>query len=199
LTSVEDVQDVSADSAHNGTVSDLKTRGSRRPKVSLDEEREVARLYADTSTPTSVIRAQFGIGESSLYRIVQRQGVPLRGRTATSNASGRQPTQTPKTGRNRVAGASRKRTSTSQPATATIASGVKAPSMRGRPTHSTGVAERGLPPDGSSASRTVGHGNHFRIRYYAERIFEAPTIQDALRQAESFGATDILGVVRQTG
>jgi hypothetical protein len=45
-------------------------------------------LYADTSTPTSEICARLGIGESSLYRIVQLQGIPLRGRTAPSVSVG---------------------------------------------------------------------------------------------------------------
>jgi hypothetical protein len=202
LTIVEDVQGVSADSARNGTAS-IKTRGSRRPNISPAEEREVARLYADTSTPTSVIRAQFGIGESSLYRVVQRQGVPLRGRSATSNASGPRPAETSKTGRQRTSVAGRKRAVTAQPAAATIDGiarrGAKAPSTRGRPIRRTRVTEPAASLDGPSASGIVGSGTQFRIQYYAERVFEAPTIQDALRQVESLGATDILGVERQAG
>jgi transposase-like protein len=84
LTVVEEVQDVSAPNAQAPEASDIKTRGSRRPRLSLEEKREIARLYADTSTSTSEICARLGIGESSLYRIVQLQGVPLRGRTAPS-------------------------------------------------------------------------------------------------------------------
>jgi hypothetical protein len=41
-------------------------------------------LYAETNTPTSEIRERFGIADSSLYRIVQRQGMGLRGRTAST-------------------------------------------------------------------------------------------------------------------
>jgi hypothetical protein len=37
----------------------------------------------------------------------------------------------------------------------------------------------------------------FRIRYLGERVFEAQTIRDALRQAESLGATEITGVARE--
>jgi hypothetical protein len=43
----------------------------------------------------------------------------------------------------------------------------------------------------------VGSAKRFRIRYFQERVFEAATIQDALRQAESFGATEIMGVARE--
>src|SRR5919199_291686 len=51
-------------------------RATRR-RLSPEQQREVARLYAESTTPTSEIRRRFGIGESSLSRIVQRQGVPL--------------------------------------------------------------------------------------------------------------------------
>jgi len=56
--------------------------GRRRRRVTKDEAREIGRLYAETRTPTSEIRERFGIGDSSLYRIVQQQGVSLWGRTA---------------------------------------------------------------------------------------------------------------------
>ena len=92
MTVVEEVQDVSAANAQAPVASIIKTRGPRRPRLSLEEKQEIARLYADTSTPTSEICARLGIGESSLYRIVQLQGVPLRGRTAPSVSVGT-PTQ----------------------------------------------------------------------------------------------------------
>ena len=59
--------------------SAARSDGSRRAD---DEEREIARLYAETSTPTSEIPECFRIGDSSLYRVVQRRGVALRGRIA---------------------------------------------------------------------------------------------------------------------
>ena len=40
-------------------------------------------------------------------------------------------------------------------------------------------------------------GIRFRIRFHGERVFVARTIQDALRQAESLGATEIVGVARE--
>jgi len=52
--------------------------------------------------------------------------------------------------------------------------------------------------DGSSTG-AAANGKRFRIRYFGERVFEARTIQDALRQAESLGATEIMGVAREAG
>src|SRR5438270_1282401 len=59
--------------------------GSRR-KLTEDQEREVTRLYAETETPVSEISKRFGIGESSVYRVAQRHGAALRGRSTTSAA-----------------------------------------------------------------------------------------------------------------
>jgi len=95
LTVVEDLRDVSAADAQAPVASIIKTRGSRRPRLSPEEKQEIARLYADTSTSTSEICARLGIGESSLYRIVQLQGVPLRGRTAPSVSAGTTPQPAP--------------------------------------------------------------------------------------------------------
>ena len=61
--------------------------GSRR-KLTEDQEREVTRLYSETETPVSEISKRFGIGESSVYRVAQRHGASLRGRTATGGSSG---------------------------------------------------------------------------------------------------------------
>src|SRR6266852_1822168 len=55
-----------------------------RRKLNDQQEREVTRLYAQTDTPVSEISKRFGIGESSVYRVAQRHGAALRGRTATS-------------------------------------------------------------------------------------------------------------------
>jgi hypothetical protein len=78
--------------------------------LSLDEKREIARLYADTGTSTSEICARLGIGESSLHRIVQLQGLPLRGRTAYSASVGTttQPAPAPSRTRNRSSNAGRR-------------------------------------------------------------------------------------------
>ncbi len=110
LTVVEEVQDVLAANSQAPVAGSIKTRGPRRPRLSLEEKQEVARLYAATSTPTSEICARLGIGESSLYRIVQLQGIPLRGRTAPSVSVGTatEPAPAPARTQNRSSNAGRR-------------------------------------------------------------------------------------------
>jgi transposase-like protein len=61
-------------------------KGSRSPRRILteDQKREVARLYSETTTPVPEIKKQFGIAESSLYRLIQQRGVAPRGRVAAA-------------------------------------------------------------------------------------------------------------------
>jgi hypothetical protein len=201
LTIVQDVQDVSAEGTQEPQVSAVKTRGSRRRRLKLDEEQEIARLYADTSTSTSLILARFGIGESSLYRIVQRLGLPRRGRTASSKAASTQAARvsdTRTTGSSRSGGQrasqprSRAATSAGQRSVRTTA---RLP-RRGASVR-TAVTEPRTPPTGSAGAQGGGVRKRFRILYQGERVFEAQNIQDALRQAESLGATDITGVAQE--
>ena len=154
-----------------------------------------ARLYADASMPTSEIRARFGIGESSLYRIIQRQGTPLRGHSAATAA---QPAPGPKTHRKRSSSDGRRAaaaldTLVSTAAVAEQASAI-APATRGRSVPRRSVAQPRMPasPVAITQAQASGNGTRFRIRYAGERVFEAQSIQDALRQAESLGATDIM-------
>src|SRR6266516_1995692 len=58
-----------------------------RRKLTDEQEREVTRLYGETETPVSEISKQFGIGESSVYRVAQRHGAKLRGRTTGTAAA----------------------------------------------------------------------------------------------------------------
>src|SRR5439155_17327170 len=60
-----------------------------RRKLNDSQEREVTRLYAETETPVSEISKRFGIGESSVYRVAQRHGAALRGRSTTPSAATR--------------------------------------------------------------------------------------------------------------
>jgi transposase-like protein len=83
LSIVNGIQNTSADSPTEALVNVTQPAGSRRRRLSPDEERDIARLYADISTSTSEIRERFGIGDSTLYRVVQRHGVSLRGRAAS--------------------------------------------------------------------------------------------------------------------
>src|ERR1700737_4708397 len=71
-----------SDSGSNGAQGD--GAATTRRKLNDSQEREVTRLYAETETPVSEISKRFGIGESSVYRVAQRHGAALRGRSATS-------------------------------------------------------------------------------------------------------------------
>src|SRR5919199_3171776 len=57
-----------------------RASGGTRRRLSSEQQREIARLYSATGAPTAEIRERFGIGESSLYRVLQKHGVALRGR-----------------------------------------------------------------------------------------------------------------------
>ena len=57
-----------------------------RRKLSDEQERELTRLYADTTMPVSEIARTLGIGESSVYRVAQRHGAALRGRQTPPGA-----------------------------------------------------------------------------------------------------------------
>src|SRR6202171_2613061 len=93
-----------SDSGSNGEAQGAGGTTTRR-KLNDSQEREVTRLYAETETPVSEISKRFGIGESSVYRVAQRHGAALRGRTATSSsptrpaAAAKQPTAGPARGR----------------------------------------------------------------------------------------------------
>jgi hypothetical protein len=198
LTLVEDGQEASSESAQEAKSGGARTRGSRRPKVSLDEGREIARLYADASMPTSEIRARFGIGESSLYRIIQRQGISLRGHIGAATAPATQPAPAVKTGRKRTSRDGRQAgaplaAAAPAPVVAEHASAT-APATRGRRARRASVAQPQTP---AVITQAGSNGMRFRIRYLGERVFEAQTIRDALRQAESLGATEITGVARE--
>src|SRR5215467_9855964 len=64
-----------------------RASGGTRRRLTPEQQREIARLYGETATPTADIRERFGIGESSLYRVLQKQGVSLRVR-ATPTVDG---------------------------------------------------------------------------------------------------------------
>jgi transposase-like protein len=198
LTIVEGVRNVSALRARE---SAIKVRGSRRPRVSLDEQREIARLYADTSMSTWEICAQLGIGESSLYRILQQQGVPLRGRTGAAQKRTTRPASATSMKRKRAPAARRLAVLPVESAPPTTAgserSGSTAPATRGRPARRNSAAQPRTLASAAALAQPSRNGNRFRIRYQGERVFEALTIQDALRQAESLGATEIMRVARE--
>jgi transposase-like protein len=194
LTVVEDVNEVST-----RRIQEPKVRRSRRPKLSQDEVRELARLYADTSTSTSEICARLGIGESTLYRVVQSQGIPVRGRGASVTTPGIQPARVTTVRTERPRGAGRQRAVPSGQAASSGNGSAGAGAMtgkRGRPARAPSVAPSSR-RQGAGRSQVTRISSRFRVQYQVERVFEALTLQDALRQAESLGATEITGVTRE--
>ena len=201
-----------ADSA-NGTPGD-GTAGTRR-KLSDQQESEVTRLYAETDTPVSEISKRFGIGESSVYRVAQRHGAALRGRTATSStpkpraaaAEGASSTTGRGTGtRGRAAGSTGRAAASSTTRTASTPSGNGRRTGAGRPRSSTttpaaaaAVTTTTTRRAASAARPAQSGGRHeFRVSYVAVRVFVGADMADAIRQAEAAGATDITGIVRNS-
>ena len=150
--------------------SSVEPKAHRSPRRMLSEhqKREVARLYAETTTPVPEIKRQFGIAESSLYRLIQQRGVAPRGRVPVANGpvlkSAPQPT------------ASKREVATSQQ------------SVRSR----SNVSRRQTP----SLSPSSKSGVAYRVSFAALQIVTAVDIRDALRQAEHLGATEITAIVR---
>ena len=183
-------EDVSAQMAQQAQPDELRPERPARRRLSPEQQHEIARLYADSTIPTSEIRQRFGIGESSLYRIVQREGVPLRGRAAAPSQSGPSRAQTPESGRRRSPTASRAQAPAGQPRVGAVAAptGSSRRGGRGRATPSAS--------GGASAPGSTSRGQ-FRIQFRGERVIEARDIRDALRQAESLGATEVTAVTRE--
>jgi transposase-like protein len=185
--------DLAAPTAQPAPPEALRPERAARRSLSPEQQREVARLYAETSTPTSEIRKRFGIGESSLYRIVQRAGVPLRGRAAASPppeaagapaaANGRRRSATP-AGAQAAAG----------PPRGGAAAAPAGPSRRGG---QRGPARRATPAaSGGASAAGAGTRAQFRVEFQAERVIQARDIRDALRQAEALGAIEVTAVTR---
>jgi len=188
LSTVETGDDRSADSGQELPASTTRRDGSRRRRISQDEEREIARLYADNSTSTAEIRQRFGIGDSSLYRVVQRHGVALRGHTGLSTQS--KPSRAkpaPGTG-------SRLSAAAATPRTSTRAARRSTPSAARRTTPTPAEA---LPVGRDSSRPGGGAQQRYEVRFQAESVFEATDVLDALRQAESLGATEITAIARE--
>jgi len=202
LSIVNGSHDTSAESSTEALASATRPAGSRRRRLSPDEERDIARLYADTSMTTSEIRERFGIGESSLYRVVQRHGVGLRGRSVSSAKS--------TLPRARVPAAQGRRSSTASGAKPAVSRSSSRPipiEVRVRPRvvkqSAGGPARRAVATGGTTSlarlasSRTGGGAQQrFRIQFQGESVVEATDIRDALRQAELLGATEITAVAR---
>jgi transposase-like protein len=167
--------------APNGrvTAGDAKRR-RRAPRRDLSEaqKREITHLYSETSTPLPEIRQRFGIGDSSLYRLIQQYGGKLRGRTPRATAS------TPAAAAARAP--SSQKLSRRSPAPARR-SPAPAPGRRAR----AAITRRSVPSVAQSSSKIS-----FRVSFVATRTVIASTMRDAIRQSEAFSATEITEVVR---
>jgi len=124
-------------------------------------------MYAEANVTNAAIRERFSISDPTLYRVLQKQGVPLRGRSAPSGASKRGANGLTRTPRR----ATRRRTTRG----------------RARAARTPRVAVSS--PDGARTQ--------FRVEFQAERVFDGPNIRDVLRQAQSAGAVEIVAINRE--
>jgi hypothetical protein len=159
-------------------------------KLTDAQEREVARLYAETDTPLGEIARRFSIGQSSVARIAQRQGVPMRSGRATPAGTGQAAPATS----SRPRGAA---VSAAEPERASVAA-------RGRRDRSRTAREAAPPPEVAAAAPTAvpeasagGLQRRFRVRFVAEQVIEAEHMRGAIEQVEALGATDITSIARE--
>ncbi len=143
-------------------------RSSR--KLSVEQERELARLYAETRTSAAELARQFGVSQTSVMRAAQRHGARRRrGRAQPAGASAR------------VASTSAPRTS---PSRSTNAAGP-------RPTGRQGAEHR------SGSSSSTRPTRRFRVSFQAEQVVEAADMRAAIAQVEALGATEISSVTAE--
>jgi transposase-like protein len=151
------------------------TQAESRPEASLrklnaDQEREVARLYAETPTSIADLARQFGISDSSVYRVIQRHGVKRR-----------------RTGGGRPSGGGRRSAATGGTRRAA-----------GRRTGQASRRRGGQPAAARSASAGRDSGRRrYRVTFVAEAVVEADNVRDAVAQAEARGATEITAVTHE--
>jgi Helix-turn-helix domain of resolvase len=157
------------DSMADGRSEAANTRRTRRPRLTAGEQDEILRLYQNASVSAADIRERFGIGDSTLYRLLAQKGVSPRRRTGPRRR-GQQPRD--------AATATRGRRSRSAPRTRSRTASV---------TSSVRVASR--TPNGAMQA--------FRVSFLAVRVVEAESALIALRQVENQGATDVTEVRRQ--
>ena len=197
------------------------TRSRQPPRIQpippIPSRSSLHRHAANTTTPVSEIRSRFGIAESSVYRVSQRHGAPLRGRVpATAKPvalHARVPSTEP---RRRPSSKSEAKTAVSAPQGVSQKTGGRARAGAARVATRRQVGERvagastRVAAHGSKPSRHpttlpmrarsavgVGAKARFRIRFQVEALFEAVDISDALRQAQSRGAIEVTAIVRE--
>jgi len=175
-------------------------------KLAAEQERELTRQYAETSTPIADIARTFSLSEVSVGRIAQRNGAASRRRRAARDTTPEAPAAPvgARRGRPRRADADREAIEESrsdsrgrQPR----ADRPGAPTTRRRRAVSAAGDAADVPALSAPApeSPVTGGGarRHFRIRFFAETVVEADDMRDALGQAEALGATDVTGIVQE--
>jgi len=179
-------------------------------KLTADQERELTRQYAETSTAMADIARTFSLSEVSVGRIAKRNGATSRRqRAAGRDTTAEAPTAPVSAGRGR-----RHRTD-AEPEAVVETGGEKRgrrhraaegagtpPSRRRRAVSAAGVAAV-VPvlsaPESTPQAAGGGARRRFRLRFFAETVVEATDLREALGQAETLGATDITGIVQEGG
>ena len=150
----------------NHEAQGLETHKAGR-RLTLDQEQDIARVYAAGSASNGEIRQRFEISDPTLYRVLQKHKVPLHRRgalIASANGVGR---QAPSTGQ-------------------------QFPKQRATRTMKVSLSRA---PKTAASISDVPVGQ-FRIVFRGERVFDALDMQDALRQAQAVGALDVVAISR---
>ena len=191
MHSVEDIEATDQSTGGVAAATPGPRRPGRRPRLTESEQEEVVRLYQEATTSTGEIRERFGIGDSSLYRLLQKHGVPLRGRapSAASATAAGAAAATPAAGTSSAASSSRRASTRRSSRTRTAAPrSVKAPAA---------VATAPSTSTVSATPSTNGTSHAFSVSFRAVRIVEADSVLDVVRELERLGATDIEEISRQ--
>jgi hypothetical protein len=177
-TPEEVLMDNASDSTSTVSRRSGSTRGVFPPprKLSDEQERELARLYSETRTPTSEIARTFGISETSVARVAQRHGATLRRRGRVPGSGAASTTNGATTAPAASSGTTTRASSSTTTTRAT-------PSTRGRRAGTT-----------RAASTAPAPRQRFRISFRGERVVEAADMRAAIAQVEAEGATEISSI-----
>ncbi len=195
-------------------------------KLTDEQEHEVARLYADTTTPLVEIGRRFDIGQTSVARIAQRRGAPLRSPTISRAmasdrpgpaAEDRGPALEPETTPvlpepvqpepvESEPAARPARAATVARGPRSVTGGRRQTPVARRPRAQAPVqtpAATAAPAPVASRRPRIGAGvagasllRRFVVTFTADLVLEASSALDALQQAQARGATEVTGIVR---
>lgn len=154
-----------SDSISSTTETDTAQKGTRR-RLSEEQQVQIAHLYAQAGASVADIRRQFGVSEPSIYRVLQKKGVALRGRAAESSDT------RPVVGTNR-----------------SLRNGRRS-RRRGVSVAPKGRTSRSVRTESNNSVV------QFRIDFRVEHVIDAADVRDALRKTETLGATEIVEITR---